>query len=317
MTAVFNGDTRVIGHYRSQWNTVPVNYLTFSGAADTKLFNPKMKNSLFGIGVIFNHDEAGYSKLKNSQFGLTGAYTHQLNEKHFLTLGIQGTISQRRFDYTDLTWDNQYGPNPNEYGADSYLASLPSREPNENTTGSYGSFSMGLNYHIQNRTLKTLHNPHHSQRSKLDVGLALYNINRPLTGFWDDERVELPMGIKLYAIGTIGVAKRIDIVPRFYASFQMPHTELVPSLNVRFHLNTTPTKETALQVGLAYRFADEGDAIAPIVEFFRQRWRVGLSYDINISDFDAKTRGLGGPEMSIQYIITKVRIGEFKICPIF
>lgn len=300
LTAVFNGDTRFVGHYRSQWNKVPVNYLTFSGAVDTKFFLPKLKHSLIGVGFIFNHDEAGYSYMRSSQFGLSGAYTQQLATKHFLTLGVQGTISQRDFDYDELTFDNQWN-------GDIYQSSLPSREPNATTNVGFSDFSIGLNYHFQNP----------SKRSKLDLGGALYHINEPNHSFWDDPTVYLPSRFNLYAMGTIGVGDRIDILPRIYGSFQAPHTEIVPAISLRYHLNTTVTKETALEIGLAYRFSDEGDAIAPVIEFYHKRWHFGFNYDINISQFTKATRRYGAPEMSIQYVITKVRIGEFKICPIF
>lgn len=301
LTAVFNGDTRFVGHYRSQWNTVPVNYLSFSGAVDTKFFMPRLKNSLFGLGLIINHDEAGWSYMRSNQIGLSGGYTHQLAEKHFLTLGLQGTISQREFDYTDLTFDNQWN-------GDIFDAALPTREPNADTRIGFADFAIGLNWHIQNPR----------KRHKLDIGGALYHINTSERSFDNyGNAVEIPRKINLYAMGAVGIGERFDLLPRFYAAFQMPHSELVPSLALRYHINTTPTKETAIEFGLAYRFADAGDAIAPMIEFHHVRWHIGLNYDINISDFSHATNGFGAPEMSIQYIITKVRPGEFKICPIF
>jgi len=40
LTGVFNGHQRFIGNYRSQWNSVPVSYMTFSGAYDMKFYHP-------------------------------------------------------------------------------------------------------------------------------------------------------------------------------------------------------------------------------------------------------------------------------------
>ena len=47
LTGLFKGDLRFIGNYRSQWNKVPVNYMTFSGGVDQKFINTNLKNSLF------------------------------------------------------------------------------------------------------------------------------------------------------------------------------------------------------------------------------------------------------------------------------
>ncbi len=313
LTAVFNGDTRFHGHYRSQWNKVPVNYLTFSGAVDTKFFNPKMKNSLFGVGLIINSDEAGDSNFKTLNIGLNGAYTHQLAKKHFLTVGLQGAFYSLGFDFSDLRFDNQYG-------GDIFDPNLPNREPMDGTRAQFADMSIGLNYHFQNP----------NKRSKLDLGAAIHHLNEPNRIFLENSPdMPLPRRINIYGTGTIGFGKRFDLLLMGTGQFQGPHTEIVPSIAARFHLNITRTQETALQLGIAGRIATSPlndsmtwDAFAPMLELYFRQWHVGLSYDINVSDFNFDygfqgTRGFGGPEMSITYVITKVRMGEFKICPIY
>ncbi len=310
LTAVFNGDTRFVGHYRSQWNKVPVNYLTFTGAFDTKFFNPKLKNSLFGFGLIFNSDTAGDGKLGSNQIAINGAYTHQLATKHFLTLGVQGAFTQRGIDYNAFRFGSQYD-------GDIWNANLGTNENFLVDRSSFFDFSAGLNYHFQNP----------GKRSKLDLGFALHRINEPENTFFTDESSIIYRRLNLYGMGTIGIKERLDLLLMGMGQFQKTHMEVVPSIALRIHLDITPTQETALQFGVAYRFSKphpdyitttlEEDAIAPVLEFFHKRWHVGLSYDINLSGFQPQTRRYGGPEMVVRYTITKVRIGEFKICPIY
>lgn len=301
LTAVFKGDTRFAAHYRSQWNTVPVNYLTFSGAADTKFFAPKLRNSMFGAGLILNHDKAGDSHLTATQVALSGAYTARLAKKHFLSVGLQVSLAQMSFGYEDLRFKNQYD-------GDIYRASLPHLEPTTSNRTSFGDFSAGINYHFQIP----------EKRTKLDLGVAMHHINEPVRSFYESADVRLPNRLNFYGVGELGLGERVDLILRATAQFQGPHTEIVPSAAIRFWTNITPTQKTAFQLGAAYRFHnEEPDAIAPVLEFFYQRWHVGLSYDINISDFQVATGRYGAPEMSITYVITEVRMERFKICPIF
>lgn len=307
LTAVFNGDTRFHGHYRSQWNKVPVNYLTFSGAVDTKFFNPRMKNSLFGAGLILNHDKSGDSKFQTTNIGLSGAYTHQLATQHFLTLGAQAAFTAQRFDFSDLTLPRQYDGNV-------YASDIPHNEDFSNTSTNYADFTVGLNYHFQNP----------AKRSKLDIGGAIHHVNNPVRRFFSASPEDVVhRRLNVYGLGTIGFGQRFDLLLMGTGQFQGDYSEIVPSIAARFHLNITKTQETAFQVGLAYRYSEtNADAFAPMLELFFRQWHVGLSYDINVSDFHTDfglqgTRGFGGPEMSVTYMITKVRMGEFKICPIY
>ena len=67
-TGFFDGDYRVNAIYRSQWNTVPVKYNTFSCAGDMRVYPKKLINDCIGLGLIINSDKAGYANYKTNQF---------------------------------------------------------------------------------------------------------------------------------------------------------------------------------------------------------------------------------------------------------
>jgi len=49
-----------------------------------------------------------------------------------------------------------------------------------------------------------------------------------------------------------------------------------------------------------------------------QNWQFGLSYDLNTSPFKVASQRRGGPEVSLRYVIFRVKPPEeFKLCPIF
>jgi len=301
-TAIFNGDVRFIGSYRNQWANFDenVDYLTFSGSVDMKFFNPKLTNSMFGGGIIFNHDSAGDLGLDLTQVGLNGSYTHQIAQKHFLTIGLQGSVAHRRYD-ANLTVDNQWN-------GDVFDSSLPTKEPLDNASATLGDFSAGLNYHYQKPT----------KRNKLDVGVALFHINEPRHSFYDDDQLTYPRRLSLYALGSIGIGRKFDLLPMAMRQQQGPHSQNLLGLAGRIHLNDHVARKTAVQLGLNYRFNEqESDAWIPNLEVHYRTLLVGISYDINVSDYVINTNNRGGLEVHLNYIITKVRLDEAKICPIY
>ena len=66
--------------------------------------------------------------------------------------------------------------------------------------------------------------------------------------------------------------------------------------------------------GLYYRTRDAGYIVAGMDY---DNWRVGLSYDLNISDLRPASNGRGGLEISVVYIMRKIQPPalKYKYCP--
>ena len=83
------------------------------------------------------------------------------------------------------------------------------------------------------------------------------------------------------------------------------------------YLNRSLGKQIALQMGVLVRFFEIADTYSPTIELHYNSWRVGFSYDVNISEFNVATQRRSGPELSVQYIIKRVKpLPTFKICPL-
>jgi hypothetical protein len=83
----------------------------------------------------------------------------------------------------------------------------------------------------------------------------------------------------------------------------------------RYHWQRPDDDPLIIGAGLGYRF---GDAWIMYLEANYQQWNLGLSYDINTSDFQTATNGRGGLELSLQYLLIQAKPpSEFKACPIF
>lgn len=314
LTGVHGGDVRVGGHFRQQWESVPVPYLTFSGMYETRIKEDTRKNGYFAGALLFNYDRAGDAKLSMTNFGLSGGYSRQLSEKIFFTGGAQLMVNQRAFRTDDLMFGSQFN-------GESFDTTLP-QENFTNTNNFYADFSAGANVRFQMKKADRW-----KRRSKLDVGIGLFHLNRPNLGFYENETIKLPIRASIYALGLIMVSSSFDLILNGSVQLQAPYQENVFGAGGRIHLSRKRTKEAALQLGASYRFNRFGettlptenasDAIIPNIELHLSQWRFGVSYDINISDFNVATNRRGGPEVSVQYVIYKVKpLPQFKICPI-
>jgi len=291
-----------MGHYRKQWEDVPVDYLTFSGTYDMKLYPGKRDdNDFWGIGFNFNYDRAGFSKLSLTQFQFGGAYSKELSKNVFLTGGAQIGFAQRAFKPQDLTFDNQFN-------GEMFDATLPTGEDLSNTNFFFADLSLGANLRLQ----------HDNRRSKVDFGVSLYHLNRPKQSFLSDDDIKLPNRFAFYGIGAIKLANAIDILGHMGVQLQGPYEEFIPGIAFRLYLNEKRGKEFAFQAGCNLRFNQITDAVIPTIELHFQTLSVGFSYDVNLSEFDIATADAGGPELWVAYRIIKVKpLSQFKTCPIF
>ena len=300
LTGMFAEDIRFSGMYRKQWESVPVPYMTFSGAYDTKLFHRIAPNGFFGVGVVYNYDKQGLAALKLNQISLSGSYTQQLNEYNFMTVGFQvGTIN-RGFSMDGLEFENQYN-------GDTFDPGLPTRENFEDTNISFLDYGAGLNWHLQT-----------DAGLSLDAGAGIFHLSRPYQNFYNQTTDRLPFRMSYYAIGKAPVHPKMKVLFQAMAQVQGPYLEIVGGTALEYELISTPGNAIAVQLGTSYRYADESDAIIPTFGVRYLSWQFGLSYDINVSQFQEATNGNGGPEIALIYTITKVKPPDtFKACPIF
>ena len=311
LTGVFDGDLRIQGNFRNQWANVPVDYLNFSAYVDKKFIARYDKSSFFAGGIGVNYDQAGDGVLSWLDFNLNGSWTQYLNDGMFLTFGAQARYAQRSFNQDDLRFADQF-----DRGIGSFNGNLVTSESFGNTGHGFFDLGAGINFHWQ--ALKKYDRfDYKTKRSKFDVGLALLHLTAPDQGFIEDVEVPLMRRLSIYADGIAQLTGKLDLAAGITLQRQGPYNENVLMGGLRYHLNRDPGKQVALQGGIGYRFDRVGDAFYPTLQLHYNAWRVGLSYDVNVSDFNIATLRNGGPEISIRYIHKKVRpVQSRRFCPI-
>ncbi len=308
LTAVDRADIRFMGAYRGQWEQAIFNpYTTFFGMFDMK-FYPKYNDRYFwGLGVGFLYDAAGDGRLGLTGADINGSFTYALDKENFLTLGLSTGGAQRSFQLGGLSFGEQHN-------GEQYDPGLPTGENFPSLTNFFGNFGVGLNYHGQ----KT------DKRTQLDVGAAAFHLNRPNQAFYSADESRLPMRLSLYMRPLLQLSERVDLPLHGLAQFQGSYFEAVAGAGLRIYLQPDPSHKTALsraialELGGSYRFNSIGDAIIPHIQLLYRQWQVGLSYDINVSDFSVATLYRGGPELTVRYSIIKVKpLEKVRLCRLY
>jgi type IX secretion system PorP/SprF family membrane protein len=297
-TGFFDGDYRFIGNHRNQWKSVTKPYTTFSGSVDAGLGILSTERNRYNAGILFNNDKAGDSKLGTTQFALSLSVIRALDKDgvHFVSLGLQTGYVSRSINYSDLYFDEQFD-------GDVYNPGSGNTENFDNSKHGYVDFNAGVAWLMQTEN-----------KFKLGAGFSIQHINRPDDSFFStpakvfprlqgDVKVELP------------VASRFDLIPSVLFQNQGSFQELVGGTSVRYRISELPGRQYAFSVGGWFR---SKDALIASAGLDYNALRVGVSYDINTSDLDRASNGKGGYEISLIYIVRKVKpIGIKPPCPLY
>ncbi|MEM9990546.1 MAG: PorP/SprF family type IX secretion system membrane protein, partial [Bacteroidota bacterium] len=302
LTGIFEGDLRFVGNYRSQWNTIPVGYRTFSGAVDMSFYNKNYEDHFFSGGLLFNHDEAADSDLTLASLGLSGSYTKRMGKAHFLTIGLSGMVTQRSFNMDGLRFDSQFNTQTRGYDASLSNQENFSTRPVE----LLADVSVGLNWHYRV--------PKRDRRTNFDVGLGILHLNQPNKSFEDLAYEKLPIRWSMYAFSEIQLRNSaFDIIATGIYQYQEPHREIELGVGLQLHLDTDPGEELALNAGIGWR---NQDAFTPFAGLRYRSWDARVSYDVN-TNFVPATNRRGAFELSVLYTLATVKPMVTKICPVY
>lgn len=292
------GDIRFGGLYRHQWHAVPVPYTTLLAFADARLSRPSFGPGVFGAGLQLLTDEAGDGAMRWFQGAVSVSYMLPLGNRLGLSVGFQGSFSQRSFEYKLLTFDEQFN-------GDQFNAGAPTGEDSGANSLAFFSLASGANLRFKMP----------ESRTQFDLGIGVHHLLRPASTFLGDKDIRLSRRYSPYLLGMIQVLPRLDILVRAWWQNQQPYSEWIAGAGLAYHLQTGRNREISLECCMLHRWKD---ALVPQVGLRYRSWEAGFSYDINLSDFQQATNQRGGPEFYLQYFITRVQAPPvFKACPIY
>jgi type IX secretion system PorP/SprF family membrane protein len=282
-------------NYRDQWKSVTNNpFKTFNFGADVSCLEGK-SGSHAGVGIDFFSDKAGDAHMSTTtgQLHLSGVIV--ANEYNMFSAGVFGGFGQRSLTYDKLYWDNQYV-------GGSLDPTAPSLEPNTVANRTYADIGAGLAwyYGTGNNTISS------NDAKNFTLGFAVHHLNQPVYTFYGNNDAKLPMKLVAHGNAELGI-KNYSLVlePGYVVMIQGGHHEINAGMLVKYWMQeashyTGRKKPAAIVLGGYYRFADAMNIVAGYEMY---PFRLGFSYDVNLSNLTSASRSRGGFEISLRFIM--------------
>ncbi len=306
LTGAFEGRYRVSTIYRDQWRKVLDNPIrTFTVASDLRFKAPgkRVYDDAIGLGIMFFNDKVSVVDFSTTQIALSLAYHKSLgpDNRQFLSLGIQGGLTQRNVNYESLAFQDEFD------GLVGYV--LPTGELLPENNFSYPDLNVGLNYSAR-----------FGRSGAVFAGVAMHHVTQPEVTFYKNgapgEKLHRRLSAQVSANIPVGKSKT-SFLPRVLFAQQGPHMQMNAGANFRTALGKYGT--TALHLGGWVRPVRNQDsfgldAVVAMVGVEISNVLFGLSYDLNPNALSFGQRQ-GAFEISIAYL------GEYQneeiLCPKF
>lgn len=299
LTGKFDGVYRIAGNYRNQWPTINNAFTTYTVSADGHILANRIPEfDQFGVGVMAFSDKSGNGVLQNNYLALSTAYHKALDENGYnqIGLGFQGTYVNKRLDVTKVKFEDQLTANG--------FTGITSEIFTQNQINvSYFDMNLGLLY---NGTTDGTNNFY--------FGASMYHVNRPKESFKGANYLLEPR-LTLQAGGMLPVGANNAM--HFSAIYSRQANAMNTEIGGAYMLtiNQDEANPTNLYLGSWFRF---GDAIIPYVGLEFGEFRIGATYDVNISSLKPGSNMRGGAEFSLIYIKKPTDPNAKKLnCPKF
>ena len=286
LTGAFLGDYRVVSSYKNQWSSITSPFQTIYGSYDMKLASSNEGNNHLGFGLAFYNDKAGKTNMGSTQLNFALSYEFQIQEKQFLSGGLQMGFVQRSVNFENVKWDNQFD-------GIGYDPSLPSGENAIPENHSFLDMGAGITWkYVPNNKLKTR------------VGMSAYHVNIPNDAFMAGSSDKLNLRMVLHGSAVYIINKHYAIEPKVFVVQKGGALEATAGSVVRYvtgehSLYTNATRPSSISMGCFYRYSDA--LIAALFYDYHRSLSVGVSYDLNISALRAVTALRGGIEISLVF----------------
>lgn len=303
LAGIYEGDIRVQGVYRNQWNSFTNAYRTGSFNAEYKM--PVGKGDDFiTAGLQVMYDKAGTVGLTTTHLLPAFNYHKSLSGEKtmYLSLGFMGGVVQKRIDYSKMTTDNQYG-------GGGFDPASPTGEyfPNANLNYFDGSFGVSFNTTFGADQLNTMF-----------IGGAYHHVNRPKNSFYRNPQIELNPKYVFSAGVKFNIDDNTFFTLQADQSLQGPFSETIGGAMYSYKLGPDPDDpDYVLHAGAFLRWKD---ALIPVIKIDMLPVSVALSYDVNVSQLKTASQSRGGFELSIAYIgfLDRYNTSRDKVlCPRF
>ena len=283
-TGKFDGEVRAAANYRNQWPTINRAYETGTVSVDFPILSNHIPSTdTWGVVLMGYTDKSAAGAVAFNYFSLSTAYHKGLDEDGYKQLGagFQVTYSNMLINTSKLTFEDQ-------------LTSSGFTKPTEEV---FNNSTLKANYVDVNAGI--LYTASTTDKNNFYAGVSLYHINRPKQEFTGVNYNLYPRAT-LHAGGYFPASDVVTIhLSGLYSTQAGAHETLLGGAVQLLASDPAAEKPTSFYGGGWVRF---GDALIPYIGLEFSDLRVGVSYDINISDLKTASESRGGVEISLIYI---------------
>jgi type IX secretion system PorP/SprF family membrane protein len=300
LTGKFNGTARVAANYRNQWPTINNAFRTNTISADFGILGTRIPEfDQFGVGLMGMYDINGDGILKSSFISGSLAYHKGLDENgyHQIGVGFSGSYAQRRLDINKLDFADEL----TSIGFTGVTSEVFNNKGFVNI--GYADVNAGFVYSGATNDYNNFY-----------LGASMYHINRPKVSFQGATYLMNPR-FTVHGGGYFPIADATTLFVSGNYQRQAGASETMLGAAVGFTVNDDFENATDVYAGAWYRL---GDAIIPYAGLEFGDFRLGISYDVNVSRLAAASRRQGGLEISLIWIKKHVDPNKKKLsCPRF
>ncbi|HXU26238.1 MAG TPA: PorP/SprF family type IX secretion system membrane protein [Bacteroidia bacterium] len=301
----FDGYSRAVLNYRTQWNAGSAPFQTIMAAFDANAGIKKSRSAFLGFGGYIYQDKAstGSTSWKTLNADFITNIVVNLGKSAKLSGAIGAGIGQSSINNANYSWGVQYD-------GTQFNTSLPNNE-NFISRKSFTWFdlSSGVNLDIDKITQRFTHN----NRFHLRIGFAGYHLNAPKLVFATSDPQTIDRRFVISSQARFDIKESpVSIMPSLIYMWQGTYHQFNLGTFMRYRFKdeskTTGLKsETAIHIGGYYRV---GDAFIPQFMLEYKSIMFCFSYDQTVSNYKQANRGLGAFEVSLQW--TNLRNSLFK-----
>ena len=271
-------------NFRSQWSTLSDKPLrTNILNASFKIPDGFLGTNNFGIGLSVMNDQTGTLGFMTNTVSVPINYTLALDRRNKLSIGISPGFYQQSYTSAGQTWEDQWTGSEFNSSLNSETALGASYATIDISTGVFYQHS------LRNRTL-------------LYGGIGLNHVNKQKINFsFGGDR--LYMQSVIHAGANIVTRKRdLRINPQIMFSKTGPGSNLVGGVSLEHILKegsaiTNINKTVTVDYGFYYRHRD---ALITTFGFKIKGFKMGVSFDANLSYFNQATNSIGAIEIYIK-----------------
>ncbi len=302
LAGVFDGDLRIGGTIRNQWQSITVPYKTQALSIESKFPLPwKWGDAdLITGGVQIVRDVAGDINLGRTQFLPVVNFHKSLSgdDDNYLSLAFMGGPVISQFDPLKLQMGDQYDPltgsfNPNVVSAQRFNRS--------NFT--YFDMSTGLSW---SSNFDASYDPTTQKWVEYYIGMGVFHLNQPKVGFYSNDTSTMLSPKYVFNAGLYLPLNNLSKL-NFSADYfrQGGNRQFFGGVMYERYLNNQSGSnlgfDMSISAGTYYRW---NDALVPTIRMDLSDFSFGLSYDITLSKLKTASQSKGGFELTMCYKFT-------------